>query len=795
MSRKVHQGPDADGTAAASGRRSRLLLAAGVAATVTLAAAGFALGRDVSASRAHAHPGSAWLATTGDGTVNLVDGISGGSAAKVSVPGASGHAMAVTQSGDLVFVRDTVSGAITVVDTSQLLAGVQIPHSPGTAVLAGGGIAYLVDATGGTVQRVDPTTLAAAGDQVKLKGSLGTPVVDHNGVLWAPVLADGTVVPVSGAGAGTPIAVDPAGSDMVMALADNVPAVVDRTAGTLTAINGGRAGEVVKLPGAADSGDRLQVASVDGDQPLPLLETGTVAQLVLVNLGTGTPTAVGLPAPYTSDDLAPPLQAGQRTYIPDYTRGTVLVYDDAGSRFGSPIQVLARGGQFEAEIVDGIVYFNDPSGQTAVSVSDDGVPHDIRKDGRTVPNPDATTSAAAPDTGDGQGSDTTTSTPTHDRTTGAPPTTGQALPTSAPAVPTSVPAVVTGTTGPPAPVVTTTPTTSAPKPTHTSKSPAPPTTTTPPPTTTSSPAAPTGPKMAPAAVKVAPTATGGTVTVSWQNPSDTSGIASYRVSVSPNAGKQSPVAGNPLAVTFTGLSCGQVYSFTVTAVGPAPDHLTKAAPPVTNRACTAPGVPRNVALSTTAGNATDLHVAWSAPSNPGVGALAYIVTLSGPNAPGARTVNGTSTTFTGLVPGHPYTVSVRAQTAGGTSGAATASGAAGNAAGLTVNLNAIKGYYSWGPNVHCTYPNCPTWIQISPSSYTDTSSHGHWVTTVMNGAHINGYCYNHGYNARADNGTTYSDIWIYVAANGHYGYASSFWFTNSANTFGLPLCPGGTPTG
>lgn len=148
---------------------------------MTLAGAGFALGRNVSASRAQAHPGSAWLSTTGDGSVNLVDGISGGSAAKVPVPGASGHSMDVTQNGDLVFVRDTV---------------------------------------------------------VKLQGSLGIPIVDHDGVLWAPVTATGTVVPVNGDTAGASIAVDPGGSDMVMALAGGTPTVVDRTTGTLTAIAG-----------------------------------------------------------------------------------------------------------------------------------------------------------------------------------------------------------------------------------------------------------------------------------------------------------------------------------------------------------------------------------------------------------------------------------------------------------------------------------------------------------------------------------------------------------------------------
>ena len=118
--------------------RSRALLSTGVVLTVVLAAAGFALGRNASASKVGSRPGEAWPSMQSDGTVNLVDGVSGGSAAKVSVPGATGHGMAVTQQGDLVFVQDTVTGAITVIDTSQLVAGVQVPHSRNIEILAGG---------------------------------------------------------------------------------------------------------------------------------------------------------------------------------------------------------------------------------------------------------------------------------------------------------------------------------------------------------------------------------------------------------------------------------------------------------------------------------------------------------------------------------------------------------------------------------------------------------------------------------------------------------------------------------
>ena len=264
--------------------------------------------------------------------------------------------------------------------------------------------------------------------------------------------------------------------------------------------------------------------------------------------------------------------------------------------------------------------------------------------------------------------------------------------------------------------------------------------------------------------------------------------------MSPKAGTQAN-AGNGLAVTISKLTCGTNYSFTVTAVGPT--GLTTSAPPVASRACYAPGTPQSIATSTTAGNATSMQVTWKAPSNPGIGTLQYVVSLTGPSAPGAQTVSGTSATFDSLVPGHAYTVSVRAKTAGGTSSAKTlANQIAGHSAGLTVNLSAFKEFYEGGDfgNVSCNFPKCPTWIQATLTSYDDTASHGKTVATVQNGASLKGYCYGTGYNTRTDNLVT-SRTWIYVNANGTFGYASSLWFGGSGSTFGLPTCPGGLPTG
>ena len=779
-------------------------MAAGLVVTVVLAVAGFAIGRDASASRPQVHAGEAWLSTTADGTVNLVDGVSGGSAAKVAVPGTLGHDMAVTQQGDLVFVRDTVTGAITVIDTAQLTAGVQIPHSTDTSVLAGAGVAYLVDATQGTVQRVDPATLAPVGSQVHLAGALGTAIVDKAGTLWAPVNTDGTVVPVSTDATGAPVAVGSANSDLVMALAGGTPTVVNRTAGTLTAVAGPIAGQVIRLPGAPDAGDKLQVASADSNLPLPLLFTGGTNQLVLVNIATRVPTSVGLPARYAADNLGSPLQAGPRTFIPDYTLGAVIEYDNAANQFGKPIQVLAGGGQFESEIVDGVVYFNDPVSGNAISVGADGGVHTILKNAPTVPATQTSSSAppvtvskpqptspspSAPPTTEVPKPSTaskpvpTTDPPTSTSTRAPVPTTTTAEPK-----PTTVPPVTTPTTPPttaPRPS-TSAPTKTTPPAPHTTSSAIPSIT---PPTTPSTTTTP--PVVAPPAVN-APKATvpgnNGVVSLTWNPPSDSSAIASYEVVVSPTAGTQK--ATGALSVDVSGLQCGVKYTFSVESVGKT--GLKTSSGKTTSYACNAPGAPTGVTVSGT--GVDGVKVTWSAPKNPGIGELTYDVTVNG----STKNAAGTSATFSGLEPGHPYTASVQAKTPGGTSAKATGNGDAGTRKDLTVNLNAVKKYYTvWGRDqglVNCTWSNCPTWIQRTPNSYDDTKGHGDYVTTIYHGAGVPGFCAAPGYNTGADN-LVHSNQWIYVTYNGHWGWMSSLWFNNNANDdLGLPQCAGKTPS-
>ncbi len=186
-------------------------------------------------------------------------------------------------------------------------------------VVSGSGAAYALDQAKGSVQRLDPMTLATLGNPLALTGPLGAGAIDATSVLWVPVPANGQAASVNAGQAGRPVGIGRAGDDLALTIAAGAAVVTDFTAAESIILNPNGTQTRVKLPSSvaqAGKGTVLAPGSTDG-QLVPLLAGGS---LVVLNSGSGSLSSVSLQLPHHR--LAPPQALGQKVYIPDQSSGT-----------------------------------------------------------------------------------------------------------------------------------------------------------------------------------------------------------------------------------------------------------------------------------------------------------------------------------------------------------------------------------------------------------------------------------------------------------------------------------------
>ncbi|HEX8004658.1 MAG TPA: fibronectin type III domain-containing protein [Mycobacteriales bacterium] len=205
----------------------------------------------------------------------------------------------------------------------------------------------------------------------------------------------------------------------------------------------------------------------------------------------------------------------------------------------------------------------------------------------------------------------------------------------------------------------------------------------------------------------------GTVTVSWTAPAydGNDALTEYTVTSNP-ASTPVTVSASQTNATFTGLTNGTAYTFTVVAKNAAgASPASDASAPVT--AASAPGAPTGVTASPGEGKAT---VSWTAPAaDNGSAITGYTITAS----PGGATesVNGTTLTkeFGGLTNGTAYKFTVKATNAVGTSPASAES----------------------APVTPFTVPDAPTGVTGTPA---DGAVNVSWTAPSFNGGSaITGY--------------------------------------------------------
>ena len=172
--------------------------------------------------------------------------------------------------------------------------------------------------------------------------------------------------------------------------------------------------------------------------------------------------------------------------------------------------------------------------------------------------------------------------------------------------------------------------------------------------------------------RVSATASDSTITVNWTAPADNGGtsITGYKVEVSPRV-PEINTSGRAVTTTVRGLTNGVSYSVKVYAENEAgkglPSELASAIVPYT-----VPGKPGGLNVAAGDGSVT---VSWTAPSSDGGSSITgYRVSVR----PGRTSVDvksdASSTVFTGLANGQPYTFAVSASNPAGSGASSDSSG-------------------------------------------------------------------------------------------------------------------------
>lgn len=410
--------------------------------------------------------GAAWLPSRHVGQLTLLDGSSAEIAARVKVA-PPGDQLDTVQSGTTGYAINHTAGSIRRVDggTFELTPpATPIPGAgEGLQAYASADALYALDTRGGVLTQTDPRTLAGRSGPWLLAAQVGAQAatVDDDGRLWVLDTTTGDLTWIKDRQRHTRRgAIRPGPGRLV--LAGGSPVLIDiqgRTAATLNPDTGG-AEKTTELDLRAN--DTLQVG---GSPHWPRLYVVTSRGVLQVYDLTGTSSGYPVSLGNASAQLGPPIETGDRVFIPDYTSGQVRIVDLKEKQVVAQPTVLSPAVRFQLLTRDGVVFYNDPDSERA------GI---IRLDSGIVPvskydpkKPDEGLTTTPPEVGNTpptqplpSTTSTSTNTPRSTVTTApkpgqlitpptstqgsrpTPPTTGQPAPTTTSTTPPDVPPAV-----------------------------------------------------------------------------------------------------------------------------------------------------------------------------------------------------------------------------------------------------------------------------------------------------------------------------------------------------------------
>ncbi|TYB95011.1 fibronectin type III domain-containing protein [Micromonospora sp. WP24] len=330
---------------------------------------------------------SSWLWSAGRSELARVNGVTARVDTRTEVPGTRRHPMEVTQTDRLLILRDLSTGQVSSLDlaTLQITATTRTTPGLGVNVALHEDAAFVVDAVQGVVRQLDPRSLAPVGEPVRYPPGITGGAFDGAGRLWIAVPSEGTVsaitaadlpdTPASAAAEGggglsperveTYDVADPAHELVVSTLDDGV-AVLDRTAGALVTVHGGKVRPTTlttTAPGAlpARTSGSMVPVTVPGQR-----------RVHVVAEGGGEVGAFTVPG--SGDRLRPAVAWADRFYCADEATGLIYAFDAQG-RLVDTIRGRSAG-PLELEVRENYLFINAPDSATARVVDDK---HQVRE--------------------------------------------------------------------------------------------------------------------------------------------------------------------------------------------------------------------------------------------------------------------------------------------------------------------------------------------------------------------------------------------------------------------------------
>jgi hypothetical protein len=352
--------------------RRALVGALGVGLVVPLLV-GLSRAGGLPARRLEMTSGSAWLASPAQGVLSLIDGPTEQVVGLLAVPGLRpADDVTVAQAGPSAYVVNATQGTVSRVDGARYEISVPVKFGPGGSgavleALSGPAATYVIDGTRRVVSVVDPQTLKLR-QQLSLVDRLGPgqAVVDSDGRLWT--IDGGGVARFDGSGKSRRL--DGGGADRRLVLVGGRPVLVD--------LAGGRAARLTDS-GEVRSWSCLDVAAGDAAE---LAGSTALGRVLAVRPSTGTlvesggaagdcgrvVTGIGAPG----DRFGAPVESAGFVLVPDWTTGRVAVIDLARQEVVAGLPVTRPTDRLELLVKDGLVFYNDLDGASAGVIQFDG---------------------------------------------------------------------------------------------------------------------------------------------------------------------------------------------------------------------------------------------------------------------------------------------------------------------------------------------------------------------------------------------------------------------------------------